>query len=51
MDYTRYLIELNNLRKPSFWERFKTSALFWTLALIAIHLAGWFVYTLKDLIF
>ena len=51
MDYTRYLIELNNLRKPSVWERLKTSALFWIFALIIIQLAAWFVYTFKDLIF
>ena len=51
MDYTRYLIELNNLRKPSVWDRLKTSVLFWIFALIIIKLAAWFVYTFKDLIF
>ena len=51
MDYTRYLIELNNLRKPSVWDRLKTSVLFWIFALIIIQLAAWFVYTFKDLIF
>ena len=50
MDYTRYLIELNNLRKPSVWERLKASVLFWIFALIIIKLAAWFVYTFKDLI-
>ena len=51
MDYTRYLIELNNLRKPSVWERLKASVLFWIFTLIIIQLAAWFVYTFKDLIF
>jgi hypothetical protein len=51
MDYTRYLIELNNLRKPSVWEKLKTSVLFWIFALIIIQLAAWFVYSFKDLIF
>ena len=51
MDYIRYLIELNNLRKPSAWDRLKTSVLFWIFALIIIQLAAWFVYSFKDLIF
>ena len=51
MDYTRYLIELNNIQKPSVWFRLKTSVMLRIFAIIILLLATWFIYTFKDLIF
>jgi hypothetical protein len=39
MDYTRYLIELNGIQKPTAWEKVKQSVFFRVTAILSVLLA------------
>jgi hypothetical protein len=38
MDYTRYLIELNGIQKPTAWEKVKQSVFFRVTAILSVLL-------------